>query len=147
MKKIKEVTDEKVTKTMNTELEDELKVKLENLKNCKTRLNGGKYQLGNEIRTIPPIDEEMKDRKRTIRMSEIEIANDGPMHARWQYENHPEWRMLKKEILQQKLDAMKKVLEDVRKQKEKIVEDIPQFKARINEIEKELKKKITDFKE
>ena len=136
IKSVKEVTDEKVGRPVDQELVDELKVKERQLEENKARLEGGfSKSLG---RNYMPLDEEIVEMDRKVRMMEIQIKYDDPINPTYRFEREDEWRELNRQGARKAIIQAKKVLETLTDQKEKITKDIPELEARVGAIKAEI---------
>lgn len=127
----------------------ELDVKRTQLRNNNARINGGKIRVGNAgIVDVQPIDLEIKQRKKEVRMREIELQYDQPLNAVYQYEKNDEYREILKDIKTKGkggLEDRKKLLALIEEQKQTVLTETPLIQKRINEIEEKMELEKTNF--
>ena len=143
---VKVKTDEQMAKTTNAELVEELKLKKDQLKDAKARLNGGFSPTAQ--RDVLAVDDELEKLERFIEMREIEVQYEAPMEAncRYRFESNSRWRELRKTFVVEEIDKMKEQKAGLVGQREAIEKDIPILQNRIMELQKKLGQKVTDFK-
>ena len=133
---MKVATDEAVPMTTKEDLIEELRLKKDQLKDKRARLDGGFSPILR--RDYMPIDKEIERIEKIIRMRTIEIQYDVPLQPKYAHEQNDEWRGLRKGFLTEEMDDMKKGLDNLKTQREKIFEEIKQLELRTQVIKKVL---------
>ena len=128
-------------KQMRAELEEELKIKKDQLKDKKARLNGGFSPFIK--RDYLPIGKEIENISKVIRMRELETSNDEPIDPKFKFELNEEWRNLRRGFQIEETDKIKAVFEKLKTDRETISSDIEQLETRIDELHQEIGSNIT----